>query len=82
MKGDAVDNAHPVIRIFSLCENMKWTHLPVAGGLYDQHPDLIDGFDIIFRARAKHEAEEQRKREEQTKQNQAKSKNRVGKRRA
>lgn len=27
---------------------MKWTHLPVAGGLYDQHPKLIDDFELIM----------------------------------
>lgn len=46
---------------------MKWSHLPVAGGLYDQHPKLIEQFQIIFHERAKHEEkkrkEEQRKRE-------------------
>lgn len=42
---------------------MKWAHLPVAGGLYDQDPDLLDGFQIIFFERAEHEAAEARKRE-------------------
>jgi hypothetical protein len=42
---------------------MRWNHLPVAGGIYDQHPDLIRKFDIIFEARAKHEERERKKRE-------------------
>lgn len=46
---------------------MKWSHLPVAGGLYDQHPKLIVQFEYIFSARAKHEEkkrkEDQRKRD-------------------
>jgi hypothetical protein len=35
---------------------MEFKHLPVQGGLYDQHPDLIDKFLYIF--------DEQRKEEE------------------
>lgn len=50
--------------MFMLCEAMKWSHLPVAGGIYDQHPDLIDGFLIIFQERAKHQEEEDKKREQ------------------
>jgi hypothetical protein len=34
---------------------MKWNHLPVPGGLYAQHPKLIDQFRILFRLRAEHE---------------------------
>lgn len=48
--------------MFQLCEAMKWAHLPNAGGIYDQHPDLLDGFQIIFYERSKHEAEEEQKR--------------------
>ena len=49
--------------MFVLCEGMKWAHLPVAGGLYDQHPDLLDAFRLIFSVRAKHDAEEREKEE-------------------
>jgi hypothetical protein len=48
--------------MFSMCENMKWSHLPVAGGLYDQDPDLLEGFQIIFHERAEWEAEQEAKR--------------------
>lgn len=41
---------------------MKWAHLPVAGGLYDQDPALLDGFQIIFHERAEAEAEAEAKR--------------------
>lgn len=27
---------------------MKWTHLPTAGGLYDQNPALLDDFYTIM----------------------------------
>ena len=33
---------------------MKWAHLPVAGGLYDQHPQLIDEWDVLFRLDAEY----------------------------
>jgi hypothetical protein len=46
-----------------ICEAFKWTHLPVAGGLYDQHPELIDGFYHILAKRAEKE-EKKRKAEE------------------
>lgn len=32
---------------------MKWSHLPVAGGLYAQSPDFIDGIQLIFDAKAR-----------------------------
>jgi len=46
---------------------MKWAHLPVAGGLYDQSPELLEKFRIIFRERSVHEAEEEKKREREAK---------------
>jgi hypothetical protein len=42
---------------------MKWAHLPVAGGLYDQHPDLLDAWRFIFSVRAEHEKKEHDERE-------------------
>jgi hypothetical protein len=47
--------------MFMLCEAMKWSHLPVAGGIYDQDPDLLDGFLIIFHERSEHDAKEAEK---------------------
>jgi hypothetical protein len=42
---------------------MRWNHLPVAGGIYAQDPELIRKWNIIFDLRAKRQ-EEERKREE------------------
>ena len=42
---------------------MRWNHLPVAGGVYDQHPQLIDQWLYIFdkkNERDKAEAEKQK----------------------
>jgi hypothetical protein len=52
---------------------MKWSHLPVAGGIYDQHPTLIAGFFYIFQERNAYEAEKQK---EQAREQRAKSVNR------
>ena len=53
--------------MFALCENMKWAHLPIAGGLEDQSPDFIRMCHYMFQERAKYEAkkakEEERKAE-------------------
>jgi hypothetical protein len=27
---------------------MEWSHLPLAGGIYDQHPQLVDDFEMIM----------------------------------
>lgn len=64
-----------------MCESMKWAHLPVAGGLYDQHPDLLNGFSAIFSARNKFEAEEQDRQERKQKEQARQNKNRSGRRR-
>lgn len=70
MHGKEVQNPDPAIRMFVLCENMKWAHLPVAGGIYDQSPELIDKFMILFQTRNKKEAADHRKREFELKQSQ------------
>jgi hypothetical protein len=44
---------------------MKWSHLPVAGGIYDQHPELLSQWQYIFHKRAEYD-EAQRKKEERT----------------
>lgn len=38
-----------------MCKAMRWAHLPVAGGLYDQHPKLIDQWQYIMAAEAEEE---------------------------
>lgn len=56
-----------------MCEAMKWAHLPEAGGLYDQHPDLLDGFALIFGKRAEYEDEQERKRQAEERRKTGKS---------
>ena len=38
---------HESLRLYLLCQMLKWNHLPVQGGIYDQHPDLLDDFVVI-----------------------------------
>lgn len=42
---------------------MKWTHLPVTGGLYDQHPALLDDWYVISKAEAEQMRREAAERE-------------------
>jgi hypothetical protein len=51
---------------------MKWSHLPLAGGLYDQSPDLLDQFRYIFGKRGEEQERERKKNEREA--NAAKSK--------
>lgn len=60
------------IRLFSMCRAMKWAHLPVAGGIYDQHPQLLDEFMYIFRKQS--EWDELERKREKRKQEQQKMK--------
>ena len=39
--------------MYSICKAMKWAHLPVAGGLYDQHPAFIDDMSFLMSEDAK-----------------------------
>jgi hypothetical protein len=44
---------------------MRWAHLPVEGGIYAQHPKLIEQFSKLFDEKAKHEeAEAERQKRE------------------
>lgn len=66
--------------MFSLCEGMKWSHLPVAGGIYDQHPILMDKFQIIFQMRAEIESKRQEEEERKNRANSGGSRRVAGRR--
>jgi len=55
---------------------MKWNHLPVAGGIYDQHPRLLQEWSIIFAAKAEHEKEEAKKQKAQMEKSKSKPRRR------
>ena len=40
---------------------MKWNHLPVAGGIYDQHPQLLEEWSYIFEKKAEEEERERQR---------------------
>lgn len=46
------------IRLFALCDAMQWGVLPVAGGLYDQHPKLLEEWSHIFQVRNEYQQEQ------------------------
>lgn len=46
-----------------MAESTRWTHLPLAGGWYAQHPDLIDDWVILLELKQKKEDEDRRRQE-------------------
>jgi hypothetical protein len=48
-----------------MCEAMDWNHLPMAGGLYDQNPELLERWRYLFTERSRYE--EIKRKEEQRK---------------
>jgi hypothetical protein len=50
------------LRLFIICEGMNFTHLPQAGGLYDQHPRLLDRWVTIWVMRGENEEREKAKK--------------------
>lgn len=61
VQGRPIENAHPAIEMFSTASNMNWAHLPVAGGIYDQDPELLRRWRIIWGKQAEKERAEQKK---------------------
>lgn len=55
--------------MFGLCSAMRWSTLPNAGGLYDQHPKLLDEWMVLFniKAEAEEQERERHKRESESK---------------
>jgi hypothetical protein len=72
VEGKPVFNAHPVIRMFSLCSAMQWNHLPVAGGMMDQNPQVLEMFEYMFTEQQKAEERKQKKKDAEMKRNSSK----------
>jgi hypothetical protein len=47
---------------------MEFRHLPVAGGIYDQHPEFIEAMMRLLSERGIHEREKQKARDNENKQ--------------
>jgi len=54
------------LRLYLLCKAMKWTHLPNAGGIYDQHPKLLDDFLTCFEVDGQVQEAKHRKMEQES----------------
>lgn len=63
VRGDSVSNPHGAIVMFNMCSSMQWAHLPVPGGIYDQDPELLRCWRVIWSKQAEHQKAEDRKRE-------------------
>lgn len=63
VRGKEVPHPCTSIRLFALLDGMKWSHLPNAGGLYDQDPKLLDDFRYIFAKRGEEQERERKKNE-------------------
>ena len=74
---------HESLRLYTVCKMLKWNYLPNAGGLYEQHPKLLDDLLIVAQAEAKAEKRRQEKREREMarKQGSASRGRRAGRRR-
>lgn len=70
MEGVAI---HESLRLYSVCKLFKFNYLPVAGGLYDQHPRLLEDFLMIAQIEARAERRRQEKREREMAQKQGRS---------
>lgn len=74
LRGETLDFAYESVRLFMRCQATEWTHLPVAGGWYDQHPMLLDEWDVCFRISSEHSKSEDEKRRREMDRDQAKMK--------
>lgn len=62
----AIQNAPELLRLFAIASATEWSLLPVDGGLYDQHPEFIDGINVVFKAKSDHQERERMKRERES----------------
>ena len=64
-----------------MCVGMQWNHLPVAGGLYDQNPEILERFYYIMGEQAKWDKQQAEKREAERSRSSMKPTSRSGGRR-
>ena len=69
-----------MLRLLAMCDAVDWKHLPVLGGLYDQHPDFWEAAMKLFETRSKYEEEKRRKEENESKRKQGHPSGRRGRR--
>lgn len=64
------------LRLYIFSKNLKFAALPVAGGLYDQHPDLIEQWSIIMEEEGLRQKQEADKREAEARRNKVRQRRR------
>lgn len=66
--GRRISEVPESLRLYQLCKATKFSVFPWAGGMYDQHPDLIDEWTIIIEAevRVQNREMEQQRRQART----------------
>lgn len=42
---------------------MNWSHLPEPGGIYQQHPQLLDEWLVIWQIKSRYEKKKQQEQE-------------------
>lgn len=72
---EIVGRVHSAISLFIFLEGIKWSTLPVAGGLYDQHPDFVKKMHYIKQEVYKEQAKEEAQRRREADRNKPKPKN-------
>lgn len=63
------------MRLFAICTAMKWSHLPWPGGLYDQHPKLLDDWVYIFQEQNREQDRKDQKQKAEMERNQRNQRN-------
>lgn len=56
-----------LLQLLWQCDALEWRHLPVAGGVYDQHPDFLDGMIMLKDIRGRWEEKQRKEQEEKQK---------------
>lgn len=51
-------------------DHLRWAHLPLPGGLYDQDPEFLEQLRYIFTERDKQREKEEKERESRQKNQQ------------
>lgn len=69
MRGREIESPVPLLRLLAVADAMEFKHLPVMGGIYDQHPEFVEGMMGLLSERSKWEREKQKREEDKQKHN-------------
>jgi hypothetical protein len=62
------------IRLYAFAKGIEFGALPLAGGIYDQHPKLVEQWATIMAAESREEAKRRKRQEERQRRQMAQSK--------